>query len=802
MSAADLDADGDIDVAVSTGDKVKVRLNQGAGTLGTASSYNVGSQAVDLVAADWDGDQDLDLFTANYGSDSVSALRRGFGGNYGPAESYAAGSQPNAIAAADFDADGRLDLAVVNYGASTLSVLLGTGPSTFAAPAAYALSGSGYELEIADLDGDGWLDIATANVFGTGLSVLRGLGNGTFAAQAVYGPTTSAFDIEALDFDRDGDLDLALSTGEYAGSGDFSYVHWNQGGLFTSWTRIVLGSTPTGLSAGDFDGDLGVDLAVACPFSHRMYFLGCTNLGVLSVSSTLFVGDTPWRSAVADLDRDGLPDLVVTLFGALIGVFDGRGDGTFGGPREFDAENAPERILSGDFTGDGVLDFAVQGAYGPVQLLRGLGAGEFAAPVELYTAGQHVKDAAAGDLDGDLDLDLVVVRSSTAPYTVLFNDGSGGFGTTATNTGTVYANCATLGDLDGDQDLDLVTAYGSSVAVRLNQGGGVFAPESLFPVQATSLLVELGDLDGDLDLDLAVGAWDTLCVLLNNGSGVLGASTAILIPGYVHDLVMRDLDGDLDLDLVAAQGGYAKMSIVLGNGDGTFAPVVTLSDPRQPVALAVDDLDANGVVDLVSGNTDKTLSVRLGVGNGIFEVPKLLPIAHPSDLVLVDCDGDLDLDLVTSSGTLMIHPNTLIEAPWIYCHAKTNSSGCTPGLSFAGAPSASSAAPFWINASNLRNNKAGLLFYGLRANSVAFQGGTLCIGAPLQRTPVQLSGGNPLPADDCSGVLAFDFNARIQSGLDPQLVVGAEIDAQHWSRDPAAPSTTGLTDAIHFRIQQ
>jgi hypothetical protein len=75
----------------------------------------------------------------------------------------------------------------------------------------------------------------------------------------------------------------------------------------------------------------------------------------------------------------------------------------------------------------------------------------------------------------------------------------------------------------------------------------------------------------------------------------------------------------------------------------------------------------------------------------------------------------------------------------------------------------------------------------------------MCIVSPTTRTPVQSSGGSP-SGDDCTGVLTLDFNARIQSGIDPRLVAGEEVFAQYWSRDPADASTTNLTDALAFFV--
>ena len=133
--------------------------------------------------------------------------------------------------------------------------------------------------------------------------------------------------------------------------------------------------------------------------------------------------------------------------------------------------------------------------------------------------------------------------------------------------------------------------------------------------------------------------------------------------------------------------------------------------------------------------------------------------------------------------------------PTAYCEAKTNSQGCTPAIGFAGSPSATNPAPFLVTASGVINQKTGLLLYAFENAATPFQGGTLCLAAPLRRTPAQNSGGNVGP-DDCSGTLSFDLNARIQSAIDPLLVAGAAVVAQYYYRDPADPFGVGLTDAL------
>ena len=140
--------------------------------------------------------------------------------------------------------------------------------------------------------------------------------------------------------------------------------------------------------------------------------------------------------------------------------------------------------------------------------------------------------------------------------------------------------------------------------------------------------------------------------------------------------------------------------------------------------------------------------------------------------------------------------------PQSYCTAKPNSQGCATAIGFSGSPSATSPAPFDLTAQPILNNKSGLLFYGFDANAAPFQGGTMCVKTPVKRTPLSNSGGNP-PPEDCSGAFAYDFNARIQAGTDPNLVPGVTVFAQYWYRDLADPAGfgTGLTNALRFTIQ-
>ena len=166
--------------------------------------------------------------------------------------------------------------------------------------------------------------------------------------------------------------------------------------------------------------------------------------------------------------------------------------------------------------------------------------------------------------------------------------------------------------------------------------------------------------------------------------------------------------------------------------------------------------------------------------------------SYATNLVPGDTNGWKDVFVRDCAGALL---------PRIYCAAKTNSLGCTPAIGSSGVPSASLGSGFFVAATSVLSQKPGLLLYSLSGSSmIPFQNGWLCAQPPLQRTPLQISGGN-LPTD-CSGVYQFDFNAWIASGTDPALAAGISVWSQYWSRDPGlvTPDATGLTDALAFTV--
>jgi len=181
VDAADLDSDGDEDVAVANekDDDVSIFLNDGYGGLSRGDDVAVGNAPVSITSADLDNDGDHDLAVANYTSDDVSVLTNDGDGTFDyltdGVVGYGAGNGPRSVDAADLDGDGDNDLVAANELSDDVSVLNNNGDATFDDALTYE-AGDGPAAVVADdLDGDGDIDLATVNCESDDVSILFNL---------------------------------------------------------------------------------------------------------------------------------------------------------------------------------------------------------------------------------------------------------------------------------------------------------------------------------------------------------------------------------------------------------------------------------------------------------------------------------------------------------------------------------------------------------------------------------------------------------------------------------------------------
>src|SRR5712691_2429549 len=202
----------------------------------------------------------------------------------------------------------------------------------------------------------------------------------------------------------------------------------------------------------------------------------------------------------------------------------------------------------------------------------------------------------------------------------------------------------------------LVALLGGAALPSSAQAPASFALPVSFQTGALPITVGIADVNGDGKPDLVTvntGA-NTVSVLPGNGAGSFGSRTDFATGAVPHGLAIADLDGDGNPDLVVANTGANTVSVLLGTGTGTFAPAMDFPTGAAPFFVAVGDLNRDGIPDLVvvNVNAPDTVSVLLGIGDGTFG-PKadFATGAGPRSVAIGDLDGDGNLDLVVANVT-------------------------------------------------------------------------------------------------------------------------------------------------------
>jgi hypothetical protein len=320
-------------------------------------------------------------------------------------------------------------------------------------------------------------------------------------------------------------------------------------------------------------------------------------------SSAFSVSDDPGRTRMADLNGDGIRDLVIVHVNTgVVSVYLGEGGAVFHLKGEFSPGQFVYSLSIGDFTGDSRPDLAI--AIGGVRLMEGLGDGTFGA-VRLFYAGTTPWTSAAGDLNGDGVADLVVGNFMAGTVSVLLADGVGGLrAPVACNAGSLPVDVE-LHDLDLDGRLDIAVAdYGGGVSILLGDGNGSFAEAQHYPSARLPLGLAVGDLNGDHlpDIVTAANGSDSVSVLTGTGVGTFEPAPGFH-PGHGGTaLAIRDFNADGRADLAMSFIG----GILIFPGDGTAGfgqGIVTAAGIGGDLGVAIDgsaiDLNEDGAADLV-----------------------------------------------------------------------------------------------------------------------------------------------------------------------------------------------------------
>ena len=338
---------------------------------------------------DLNGDGRLDLVAANGGSSAASVWLGNGSGSFGTRLDFATGPGPKSVAVGNFNGDGRPDLVTANQAGASISVLLAnaTGGFGYGAAVDYQACTGAHEPAVGDFTGDGIADVIVACWGGSVVSFLRGIGNGTFATRVNFTVGAAPHSVVAGDFNGDGRLDAAVANHD---SASISVLIGLGNGNFNPHVPYAVGSGPHQIRTGDLDGDGRLDLAVANDASNSLSVLRGLPNGTFAAAVPYPTGSVPKGVAIGDINGDGRADLLSANT----------------------AGNYPVCCNPGGDT---------------ISLLVNAGNGTFAA-AQPFTVGTTPFAVAAGDIDGDGDLDVVTANWHSNDLTVLRNGGGGSGG--------------------------------------------------------------------------------------------------------------------------------------------------------------------------------------------------------------------------------------------------------------------------------------------------------------------------------------------------------------------------------------
>ncbi len=651
-----------------------------------ATTYSSGGTTADsVVLADVNGDGKLDLVFANGG---VGVMLGNGNGTFEAAVTYGSGGYvPYSVAVADVNGDGKLDVVVANQCASStvctngvLGVLLGNGDGTFKPAVIYgsggydAVSAAAPAIVVADVNGDGKPDLVVANdctssstcFFDGNIGVLLGNGNGTFQPAATYDSGSDhAQSVAVADLNGDGKLDVVVTNECHECSGGVVGVLLGNGnGTFQP--PVIYGSggfDAYSIAVGDVNGDGKPDLLVANEASNEFNYFESWSSGTAGV--LLGNGDGTFQPvisyglnghnanfiALADVNGDSKLDLVVanqcaTIPCSTVGGVDlllGNGDGTFQPAATWDTSAViANSVAAGDVNGDGTIDLLVGNA-GSVGVLLGKGDTTYRAAPTLSPGGFFADSIAVADVNGDGKPDLIVANLCGGVFNeddncgdggslvgVLLGNGNGTFQPAVSyNTGGEYGLSVAVADVNGDGKPDLLVANLCSSENCLDNGTGMIG-------------VLLGNGDG------------TFQSAVSYGSGGLSATS----------IAVADVNDDGKPDLLVTNycsgscSGDGVIGVLLGNGDGTFQAAAPYDSGGQTAtSIAVADVNGDGKPDLLvanectsSSNCNGIVSVLLGNGDGTFKAaaPYNSGGYQARSVAVADMNGDGKLDLVVA----------------------------------------------------------------------------------------------------------------------------------------------------------
>ena len=659
----------------------------------------LGRNVRDFVAADFNGDGNLDLVAADLGSATNGKLVLAFGQGDG---SFIAGNQPLlegqafvSIETADLDRDGNADIVAGSGENQMVLAILGNGDGTFRAAVDFASGVIPRDLTIGDLNNDGVADLVAKDTFGHEITRLLGNGDGTFGIAATIATSNVEGPLHLIDVDNDGNLDFFLS--------EARLIHYFFGDGSGGIAQDILSQNSNSAfslaaDAGDVSGDGLTDIVLSAGHGIRL-LLGVSDQRIPAIDQFIPSPEIVGEVRLVDVDRDG--DLDVYASGR---VAMNEGSGVFAALQDAGGAGGLTGKQFRDVNNDGILD-VLQPVGRGVLVLPGLRDNSFVDITAGITLDHNLTNVVSGDFDEDGQMDLIIaahetiIDPDTSQQTVLpglkllRGNGDGSFGTPVTfDDAPTFIGFLETADLNGDQHLDLVTTSGSDSKffVQLGAGNGTFSAPVEFVLDANSLEVAallIADVNNDQRPDVLtvqqggfgeptdefgppVTLESVLVVSINDGQGSFAAGISVPVGFGATALSVDDVDDDGQVDIVVGnegsfddlefgEGGLRGngLTVLLGDGTGSFTARIDAFHFATVSDIVLADVNGDGLPDAVVAdgfdaatlNDAESLSVLLGQGDGTFAVAIALDIGtRASRIRVADIDNDGRLDIFSN----------------------------------------------------------------------------------------------------------------------------------------------------------
>ncbi len=326
-----------------------------------------------------------------------------------------------------------------------------------------------------------------------------------------------------------------------------------------------------------------------------------------------------------------------------------------------DSGRLVHHLVPGDYT----LVVSAQSGTGGYRLRTAFA--EASVPYASLPAGRRTFSIVTADLNRDGILDLVTPNRNDNTLSVFLGNGDSTFRSQQVLAVGNFVVSATIADVNNDGSPDLLVANKGegTVGVLLGNGDGTFGPQQTFDVGSTQeengLVTRTGrvggvtvaDFNGDGKPDFAASNYRdaTVSVLLGNGDGTFEPQEIFEVAGRPGPVQTADVNGDGRPDLITPNYTTASVSVLLGIGDGTFQPRRDFDTGTTSYSVATADLNGDGRLDLaVSNYGDSSISVLLGNGDGAFAPQHAFATGtEPYSVALADLNGDGKFDIVAAN---------------------------------------------------------------------------------------------------------------------------------------------------------